>query len=133
MPVATAAPRRVEPEMREPDFALHAFAATLASGDLSAAAACFTRTACFLTPDGTAVHGREEISAVLAQLIARRTEIVLEQLVVRRAGEVALGSGRWTIRSDGPERSRFVQDGAPTLVLQRIEGVWKIAVLAPWA
>ena len=39
-----------------------------------------------ITPDGTAVHGRSQIATILSQLVARRTEIEVEQLVLRRAG-----------------------------------------------
>jgi uncharacterized protein (TIGR02246 family) len=113
--------------------ALYAFIAALSDGNLGAAAACFTREGCMITPDGTAVHGRSEIAAILAQLIARRTEIEVEQLVVRRAGDVALATGRLTLRSDGPEGVRIEQACDPTLALRRVEDRWKIAILAPWA
>jgi ketosteroid isomerase-like protein len=86
-----------------------------------------------ITPDSTAVHGRPEIAAILAQLIARRTEIEVEQLVLRGAGDVALATGRLTLRSDGPEGARIEQSCDPTLALRRVEGHWKIAILAPWA
>ena len=113
--------------------ALYAFVSALSGGKLSAAAACFTREGCMVTPDGTAVHGRSEIAAILAQLIARRTEIEVAQLVLRRAGDVALATGRLTLRSDGPEGARIEQSCDPTLALRRVEGAWKIAILAPWA
>jgi len=113
--------------------ALYAFNAALSEGDLALAAACFTREGCLITPDGTAVHGRADIAAILAQMIARRTEIEAEQLVVRTAGDVALASGRLTMRSDGPEGARLVQSCTPTLAMHRIEGEWKIAILSPWA
>lgn len=121
-------PRPVQPNKP----VLFAFTAALSAGDLTAAAACFAREACLVTQDGTAIHGRREIASVLAQLIARSTEIEIEQVVVRRAGEVALAAGRWTMRSDGPEGSHFVQVAEPTVVLRWIEGNWKIAIIAPW-
>jgi len=113
--------------------ALYSFNAAVSAGDVSAAAACFTRDGCLITPDGTAVHGRSEIGAILAQMVARRTEIEAEQVVARTAGEVALASGRLTMRSDGPEGARLVQSCSPILALRRMEGTWKIAILAPWA
>jgi uncharacterized protein (TIGR02246 family) len=113
--------------------ALYAFIAALSAGDLRGAAACFTREGCMITPDGTAVHGRSEIASILAQLIARRTEIEVEQLVLRRAGDVALATGRLTLRSDGPEGARIEQSCDPTLALRKVEERWKIAILAPWA
>jgi uncharacterized protein (TIGR02246 family) len=122
-----------QPKKQPPaESALYGFIAALQAGQLPTAAACFTREGCMITPDGTAVHGRSEILALLAQLVARRTEIEVEQLVVRRAGDVALATGQLTLRSDGPEGARIAQTCAPTVTLRRIEGVWKIAILAPW-
>jgi uncharacterized protein (TIGR02246 family) len=113
--------------------ALYAFIAALSDGNLRGAAACFTREGCMITPDGTAVHGRSEVVAILSQLVARRTEIEVEQLVLRQAGDVALATGRLTLRSDGPEGARIEQSCKPTLALRRVEERWKIAILAPWA
>jgi uncharacterized protein (TIGR02246 family) len=112
--------------------ALYAFNAALSEGDLSAAAACFTREGCLVTPDGTAVHGRSDIAAILAQMIAQRTEIEVEQLAVRTAGDVALAGGNLTMRSDGPEGRRLEQRCSPTIAIRRVEESWKIAILAPW-
>jgi uncharacterized protein (TIGR02246 family) len=112
--------------------ALYAFTAALSGGDLQAAAACFTREGCLITPDGTAVHGRDDIAGVLAQLIATRTEIQIDRVVVRRAGDVALASGHVTMRSDGPEGSRFAQACDPMMVIHRVDETWKLAVIAPW-
>ena len=112
---------------------LHAFIAAIGAGDRRAAAACFTREGCLVTPDGTAVHGRPEIAAILAQMIARNTEIEVEQLAIRPAGDVALAGGRLAMSSDGPEGRRVVQACRSSLVLREVEGAWKIAILAPWA
>jgi uncharacterized protein (TIGR02246 family) len=112
--------------------ALYSFTGALSGGDLHAAAACFTRDGCLITPDGTAVHGRDDIAGVLAQLIATRTEIEIDRVVVRRAGDVALASGHVTMRSDGPEGSRFAQACDPMMVIHRVDEIWKLAVIAPW-
>lgn len=119
-------------QIPQPVDALHDLLTALSAGKLSSAAACFTREGCLITPDGTAVHGRSNISGVLAQLIARRTEIEVEQVVVRGAGDVAFASGRLTMDSDGPDGTRFVQSCDLNLVLHRVEAEWRIAILAPW-
>jgi ketosteroid isomerase-like protein len=113
--------------------ALYAFSSALSQGDLASATACFTREGCLITPDGTAIHGRAEIGEILAQLVARRTVIEAEQLVLRAGGDVGLVSGRFTMRSDGPEGGRLVQSCVPAAAIRLIEGTWKIAVLAPWS
>lgn len=104
----------------------------LSSGDLDAATACFAREACMLTQDATAIHTRERIRPVLAQLIARHTRIEVEQCCVLTAGDIALATERWTIAIDGTEGSRFEQSCKPTLILHRLEERWKLAVVAPW-
>jgi uncharacterized protein (TIGR02246 family) len=112
--------------------ALSSFAAALNRGDLRSAVACFTREGCLITPDRTTVHGRGDIAPVLAQMIARRTEIEIDRIVVRRAGDVALASGHLTMRSAGPGGTQFVQACDPTMVIRKVEGSWKLAVVAPW-
>lgn len=107
--------------------------AFLSTGKLDAAAACFARDSCLLTPDATAVHGRESIRPLLAQLIARRAQIRVEFSNVLVAGEVAFVQERWTVCTDGVEGSRFEQTCEPTLVLRLIEGYWKIVIASPWA
>ncbi len=80
----------------------------------------------------TAINGREAIRAILAQLIDRETKIEVQASTVLSAGEVALGSERWAIRSAGAEGQSFEQHSSPTLVLRAIEGAWKLAIAAPW-
>jgi ketosteroid isomerase-like protein len=109
-----------------------AFAAALNAADIDAATHCFAKDACLVTPDATAIRGREEIRPILAQLIARRTRIEVTASSLLAAGEVALGSERWTIRSAGPEGVVFAQDSSPALVLRNLEGAWKLAIAAPW-
>lgn len=108
------------------------FPELLSAGDLEAATACFAREACLLTQDATAIHTRERIRPVLAQLIARHIRIEVEQCCVLPAGDIALATERWTISLDGAEGSRFEQPCTPTLILHQVEERWKLAVVAPW-
>ncbi len=108
------------------------FVQALSLGDLDAATACFARDGCLITPDATAVHGRERIRPLLAQLVARRTEIRVEFSNLVGGGEVVLANERWRVRSGGGEAPQIEQTLDPTLVLRRIEGEWKLAIVAPW-
>jgi hypothetical protein len=103
----------------------------LNSGDLDLATACFSREACFVTPDGTAIHGRRQIRHVLAQLIARRVEIDIESSDVLGGDGVLLACERWRICS-GSAVNRLVQIIQPVLVMRPVEGEWKLAIAAPW-
>ena len=110
-----------------------AFVGALSGGDLDGATACFTRDGCLITPDATAVYGRERIRPLLAQLIARGTEIEIEVSNVVTAGEVVLANERWRVCSGAQgEVPRIEQTLNPTLVLRLVEGEWKLAIAAPW-
>lgn len=108
------------------------FPELISVGNLDAASACFTRDACLITQDATAIHDREHIRPLLAQLIARRTRIGVEQSTLLPAGDVALVRERWTIQIDAAEGTRFEQSCSPTLILRHVEGQWKLALVAPW-
>src|SRR5262245_49777422 len=105
-----------------------AFPELLSRGKLEAATACFARNACLLTPDATAIHDRQHIRPVLAQLIARHTQIEVELTNALVAGDVAFVRERWLVRADGVAGSQFEQAPCPELVLRRIEGQWKLAI-----
>lgn len=117
---------------RTPHESSRAFAASISCGDLDAAADCFTKDACLLTPDATVVRGREEIKPILRQLIAADSRIEVQESSIVRAGEVALGTERWFVTSAGPEGALFTRALTPTMVMRRLEGVWKLAVAMPW-
>lgn len=104
----------------------------LSAGDLGGATTCFARDACLLTQDATAIHGRDRIRPVLAQMISRNVRIEAELGCVLPAGDIGLATEHWTIEIDGTEGSRFEQTCTPTLILHRIEERWKLGVVAPW-
>jgi len=104
----------------------------LSGGKLDAAASCFARDGCLLTPDGTAVHERRHIRPLLAQMIARRVHIEVEQSSLLLGGDVAFVRERWRLTAAGADGARFEQETDPTLVLRRVEGNWKLAIAAPW-
>jgi uncharacterized protein (TIGR02246 family) len=109
-----------------------AFARAINASDMEAAALCFARDACLITPDATAIRGREEIRPILDQMVARHSRIEVQASSVLVAGEAALASERWRIRSHGVEDSVFEQSTRPMLVLRHLEGAWKLAIVAPW-
>jgi uncharacterized protein (TIGR02246 family) len=117
---------------RTPGETTQAFAESISRGDLHAAAHCFAKDACLITPDATAVRGREEIRPILHQLIAVESQIEVQESSVVIAGEVALGTERWQITSAGSEGAPFTRTLTPTTVTRQIEGTWKLAVAMPW-
>jgi ketosteroid isomerase-like protein len=108
------------------------FVEALSGRELERAVGCFGRDGCLITPDRTAVHGRERIRPVLSQMIERRTVIVVEESFVLSAGDLALASERWTIRCDGVAGERFALTSTPRLVLRRSGIEWKLEIAALW-
>lgn len=103
----------------------------IGSGNLDAATGCFARDACLLTPDATAIHDREHIRPLLAQLISRRVRIEVEQSNVLVAGDVAYVRELWHVSTQAGD-SRYEHSCDPSLVLKRIEGSWKISIATLW-
>jgi ketosteroid isomerase-like protein len=115
-----------------PQESTRAFAASISRGDLDGAAYCFAKDACLVTPDATAVRGRDEIRPILHQLIVLESRIEVQESSVLLAGEVALGTERWAITSPASEGDSFKRSLTPMVVLRQLEGVWKLAVALPW-
>ena len=124
----------LEPPPRSggPEEVADALVASLSGGRLRGATACFSRDACLITPDSTAVHGRDDIRRLLAQLIAREVRIEVLLRTELRAGEVVLSRQRWLVHSQGADGSGYTQDLNATLVLREVEESWKVAIAAPW-
>ena len=117
---------------RTPRESTRAFANSISRGDLDAAAHCFAKDACLITPDSTAVRGREEIKPILHQLIVAGSQIEVQDSSIVLAGEVALCTERWQVTSAGSEGTPFTRTLTPTMVMRQVEEVWKLAVAMPW-
>lgn len=123
---------QLRPPPSRPGLACLSLPELLSAGDLDGATACFARDACLLTQDATAIHGRDRIRPVLAQMISRNIRIEVELRCVLPAGDIGMATEHWMIEIDGTEDSRFEQSCTPTLILHRIEERWKLGVVAPW-
>jgi ketosteroid isomerase-like protein len=117
---------------RTPRESTRALADAISRGDLEGAARCFAKDACLITPDSTAVRGREEIKPILHQLIVTGSQIEVQESSIVLAGEVALGSERWILTSAGFDGTPFTRTLTPTVVMKQIEDTWKLAVAMPW-
>jgi uncharacterized protein (TIGR02246 family) len=115
-----------------PRESTRAFADSISRGDLDAAASCFAKDACLLTPDSTVIRGREGIRPILRQLIASGSRIEVQESSVVLAGEVALGTERWVVTSAGSNGEPSARPLTPTMVMREVEGCWKLAVAMPW-
>lgn len=120
-----------ELDLTTPRRTIGAFCEALNRGDLDLACAYFTREACLVTPDGTTVSGRRAIAGILGQLIDARARVSVQLAAVLAAGDVALAHEQWNIRS-GVNGAAITRESKPTLVLQRVDSRWKLAIAAPW-
>ena len=107
--------------------------AALRAGDRRAAVARLARDACFVTPDSTVIRGRIDIATILAQLSIMGMELEAEPrggaLI---AGDTAFCSERWTVRTGVEGSERLVQSFLSQSVSIRVEGQWKLLIVAPW-
>lgn len=108
------------------------FVEALRNRDLERAVRCFAPEGCLITPDRTAVHGRERIRPLLAQMIERRTAVEVEQSTVLSAGDSALACELWSISSECVAGERFTLVSRPMLVLRRRGTEWQLEIAALW-
>jgi uncharacterized protein (TIGR02246 family) len=113
-----------------PEEVIDGFGAALRAGDVGAAAALFSLEGCFVTPDSTVIHGREPIRGFLRQLVDLAADLTFEQRTVMRAGDIAVASESWSMRIGSG--AGVVRATRATIVLGRVQGVWRIAVADPW-
>jgi ketosteroid isomerase-like protein len=107
------------------------FGLALRAGDVGTATALFSRHACFVTPDSTVIQGRAQIGPFLRQFVEMAGELHFEQRTMVTAGDVAIGSENWTVGFGG-NGGKLRRTTRSTIVLNRIEGRWRIAVVDPW-
>jgi uncharacterized protein (TIGR02246 family) len=113
-----------------PEEVVDGFGAALRAGDVAAAAALFSREGCFVTPDSTVIQGRTQIRAFLRQLVDLAGDLSFEQRTILRAGDIAIASESWSMRIGAG--AGVVRNTRATIVLGRIQGIWRIAVADPW-
>jgi ketosteroid isomerase-like protein len=114
-----------------PDEVAAGFGAALRSGDVELAGTLLARQACVVTPDSTVIEGRPAVADFLRQFVQMTGELTIDQRSMLTAGEVALGRESWSLVVGGGTNA-VRRTTRATIVLSRIEGAWKIAVVDPW-
>lgn len=115
-----------------PSAVSRSFAQALSGGDLEGATAHFLVDGCLITPDATALHGRESIRPLLTQLILAGVGIGIELSSAVGGGGIALISERWTIRARAAADRSPVLTTTSTTVLHHDGRHWRLAIAAPW-
>jgi uncharacterized protein (TIGR02246 family) len=115
-----------------PQEITRAFAEALSAAELDRAASLFADDGCFVTPDATAVHGRQGVRAILAQLVAGHVQLRVAQKSVYVAGSTAFCSERWAFTYACKEASPFTQVSDSTVLLRCSDRMWQLSIVAPW-
>jgi ketosteroid isomerase-like protein len=108
------------------------FAGALMAGDPAAAARLFSPAGTCLSRDGTEVHGRGQIGALLAQVTDSEHRLVIRLGRTLLGGDVALSTQFWTRHSKPARREGFESRSTARLVLGRGEAGWQILIASPW-
>jgi hypothetical protein len=96
------------------------FATALNGGELELAGSCFLHYGCLIAPGATAVHGREAICGMLAQMVDVGSRIEIDQSPILCAGDVAHGQS-WSLSSAATGGGGYVKALATTTVLRRLD------------
>lgn len=125
------APPRLD-ERSEVEAAVAAFTLAIEAGDLPSASERLSRDACVVTPDGTVISGRDSIRPLIAQLIGGGFRVGSELTSLVLAGDLALARGAWRTLVADASGGPYAQISISTVVLRKVEGEWKLQILAPW-
>lgn len=120
-----------EPAVERPDQVIDLLIAAIARGDHAAIPHLLCRDVCFLTQDATAIHGREQVTPLIAQLIAAGVDVRSLAQYSLQIDSFVLVSAQWRLSFRAREEP-LVQTTEPTLVLTEREGRWKLLLMAPW-
>lgn len=108
------------------------FGQALLAGDADAAGSYFAPDAHILTPDGTAIAGREHVIAMLRQITASDQELEIRVGRTLVAGAVAMATQFWRRSTPEAASPSYASSSVARLVLARSEERWEIAIASPW-
>jgi uncharacterized protein (TIGR02246 family) len=102
-------------------------------GDLEAALALYEPNAVLVAQPGQLARGSTELRAALGRFIGLKPELRSETQSVIEVDDMALYTGRWTLRGTDPSGQTTTMEGVSSDVLRRQrDGRWLIAVDNPW-
>jgi uncharacterized protein (TIGR02246 family) len=102
-------------------------------GDLEAALAPYEPNAVLVAQPGQLARGSTELRAALGRFIRLKPELRSETQSVIEVDDMALYTGRWTLRGTDPSGETMTMGGVSSNVLRRHrDGRWLIAVDNPW-
>jgi uncharacterized protein (TIGR02246 family) len=102
-------------------------------GDLEAALALYEPNAVLVAQPGQLARGSTELRAALGRFIGLKSELRSETQSVIEVDDMALYTGRWTLRGTDPSGQTTTMGGVSSDVLRRQrDGRWLIAVDNPW-
>jgi uncharacterized protein (TIGR02246 family) len=102
-------------------------------GDLEAALALYEPDAVLVAEHSRLARGTTELRAALRGFIGLKPDLRSEAQHVIEVDDIALYTGRWTLRGTDPSGQVITMGGISSDVLRRQrDGRWLIAVDNPW-
>ena len=119
--------------MSTPIEAVDQLAQALNRGDLEAALALYEPNAVLVAQPGHLARGSTELRLALSRFIELKPTLRSEAQNVVEVDDIALYTGRWTLRGTDPTGQVVTMGGDSSDVLRRQrDGRWLIAVDNPW-
>jgi len=108
------------------------FAEALSAGALDGALAMYEDDACYADGHGTVARGREQIRAVLADLIALSPTLECHEIDVVENGDLAILRARWTFSGTSQDGEPYEHRGRSIEVVRRQpDGSWLFTIDLP--
>jgi uncharacterized protein (TIGR02246 family) len=121
------------PPTTTPEQLSAAFAAAIATRDVTAALELWAEDAALVQAGGEALRGRDAIEPALSALVHNGVALEIDLVRSFVAGDVAVGLGTLTMRGNGHDGEPFEQRSESLVVYRRgPDGNWRIALDAPW-
>ncbi len=117
---------------RTPQELATSFAAAISARDVEAALEMWSEDAAIVAADGSLLEGRAAIAAVLEALVSNGTQVEAEVTSLYEAGGVALATGSLTLSGDGRDSSYVHRSASVVVYVRGRDGLWRIALDAPW-
>ncbi len=119
--------------MTTPAEVSEAFLAAFNSGDIEAILSYYGPDGVFVTEQGQALKGPDEIRPMLEDFMAMKPNLQSDNSKLISAGDLAVNVMKWTLTGTGPDGAAVSMQGSGFDVMRRQpDGSWNVVVDNPW-
>ncbi len=120
--------------VQDPRQAHQVWGDTFNRGDIEGLVALYAPDATIVAEPGREVRGKDAIRAALEGFLATKGTMTMETRSVVVAGDIALTSGRWSLRGTGADGQPIAMESNSSEVWRRQpDGSWLTIIDHPWA